>query len=142
MLLSIDGVSVPFVFARGAEGPEGVEVWAWSSGFSGMVTVLDRRAQTLGRLAQLEAEQVTAAPEVTAPLPGTVVAVEASSGDAVSAGDGLVTIEAMKMEHRLTAPMDGVARISVDVGETVTRGQVLAAVETSDEADGPDEREA
>lgn len=153
--LSRDGTSVPYVFVRGASGPEGIEVWAWSADFSGMLTVLDRRAQTLGRLAQLEAEQVTAAPEVTAPLPGTVVAVEAASGETVSAGAGLVTIEAMKMEHRLTAPMDGIVRISVDVGETVSRGQVLAAVEVAEadqtaeasggpaeESDGSHEREA
>jgi len=60
------------------------------------------------------------------PLPGTVVAVHVSSGQAVNRGAPLVTVEAMKMEHTLTAPSDGVvSRITFGVGERVSAGAVL-----------------
>ena len=128
----MDGVTRHVVLARGQDGPFGQRVWVRSGDFAGMVTVLDRRAQTAQHLSQLEAAQLTAVPEVTAPLPGTVVAIGVASGDAVSAGQVLVTIEAMKMEHRLSAPLDGRARLCVDLGDTVSRGQLVATVETSD----------
>ena len=60
------------------------------------------------------------------PLPGTVVAVHVSNGQAVSRGAPLVTVEAMKMEHTLTAPRDGVvARVAFGVGDRVSAGAVL-----------------
>ena len=118
----------PMTLVEGARGPEGVEVWVWSSTFTGMVTVMDRQAQTLANLAQLEAELIDVVPEVTAPLPGTVVAIGCVTGSTVAAGDPLVTIEAMKMEHRLLAPLDGTATIAVAEGDQVSLGQVLATV--------------
>ncbi|QCR19115.1 acetyl/propionyl/methylcrotonyl-CoA carboxylase subunit alpha [Agrococcus sp. SGAir0287] len=72
-----------------------------------------------------------AAPTLASPMPGTVVAVHAADGDVVAAGQPLVSVEAMKMEHVLRAPTDGVARIHVHVGETVRRGHEVAAVEPS-----------
>ena len=121
--------TMPMVLAAGHTGPQGAEVWVWSAAFCGMVTVADREAQTLQHLAQIEAEAVTAVPEVSAPLPGTVVAVHVAGESEVAAGDPLVTVEAMKMEHRLVAPLDGTATITVAQGETVKLGQVLARVE-------------
>jgi 3-methylcrotonyl-CoA carboxylase alpha subunit len=60
------------------------------------------------------------------PLPGTVVAVHVKVGEAVERGAPLVTVEAMKMEHTLTAPHQGVvARIAFKVSERVTAGAVL-----------------
>jgi 3-methylcrotonyl-CoA carboxylase alpha subunit len=60
------------------------------------------------------------------PLPGTVVAVHVTEGQAVNRGAALVTVEAMKMEHTLTAPSDGlVSRIAFGVGERVAAGAVL-----------------
>lgn len=119
----------PVMLVPGQQSSEGVEVWIWSRRFCGMVTVADREAQTLQHLAQIEAEATNVVPEVTAPLPGTVVAVHTDDGAEVNAGDHLVTIEAMKMEHRLVAPLDGVASITVAPGVTVKLGQVLATVE-------------
>jgi 3-methylcrotonyl-CoA carboxylase alpha subunit len=64
-----------------------------------------------------------------APLPGLVRAVHVAPGDAVAAGDRLVTIEAMKMEHALRAPRDGVvAEVAVAEGDTVEEGALLAAL--------------
>jgi acetyl-CoA/propionyl-CoA carboxylase biotin carboxyl carrier protein len=68
--------------------------------------------------------------EVHAPMPGAVLAIHVAVGDAVAAGDPLVTLEAMKMEHAATAPRAGrVSDLLVQVGEQVVRGQLLATVE-------------
>jgi acetyl-CoA/propionyl-CoA carboxylase biotin carboxyl carrier protein len=66
-------------------------------------------------------------------MPGTVVAVAVADGDHVEAGDTVVAVEAMKMEHALTAPVAGVVRIDVAVGDLVKRDQVVAHIEVSAE---------
>ncbi|MBV8220954.1 MAG: biotin carboxylase, partial [Solirubrobacterales bacterium] len=64
-----------------------------------------------------------------APFAGIVMAVTREPGDRVSAGDALVVLEAMKMEHEIPATSDGVVRsVDVAVGDAVDEGQVLAAV--------------
>jgi propionyl-CoA carboxylase alpha chain len=71
-----------------------------------------------------------AAGSLTASVPGRVVAVNVHEGDAVSAGQPLLVIEAMKMEHPVTAPAAGVVqRIDVTVGDQAKAGDVLAVVE-------------
>ena len=65
-----------------------------------------------------------------APMPGTVIRLGAAPGDRVTAGAPLVWLEAMKMEHAVTAPADGVlAELQVSVGQQVEVGAVLARVE-------------
>jgi 3-methylcrotonyl-CoA carboxylase alpha subunit len=60
------------------------------------------------------------------PLPGTIVAVHVQQGQAVERGTPLVTLEAMKMEHTVTAPHAGtVARLPFGLGERVAAGSVL-----------------
>jgi acetyl-CoA/propionyl-CoA carboxylase biotin carboxyl carrier protein len=66
--------------------------------------------------------------ELTSPMPGTVVAVGAHDGAAVAAGTVVVTVEAMKMEHALAAPVDGVVALLVGVGDQVKVGQPLARI--------------
>jgi pyruvate carboxylase subunit B len=67
--------------------------------------------------------------EVTAPMPGTVLRIEVSIGQAVKKGDNLITIEAMKMEQEIKATADGtVAAINVAQGDTVESGQVVAII--------------
>jgi propionyl-CoA carboxylase alpha chain len=69
-----------------------------------------------------------------APMPGLVVRVLAEPGAAVTAGQPLVVLEAMKMEHTVAAPSDGlVAELRTAEGEQVEAGQVLAVVETPEE---------
>lgn len=68
--------------------------------------------------------------EVTSPMPGTVVSVRVVDGEAVTVGQPLVVLEAMKMEHSLTAAHDGVVRIRCATGDKVPAGQVLASVTT------------
>ena len=66
---------------------------------------------------------------VKAPMPGTVVNVVVSAGQAVKAGDDIVFIEAMKMETPVKAPQDGtVATIDVAKGESVDSGKVLVTL--------------
>ncbi|HEY6012523.1 MAG TPA: biotin/lipoyl-containing protein, partial [Candidatus Limnocylindrales bacterium] len=68
--------------------------------------------------------------EVIAPMPGAVVSVYHGLGDRLEAGDAIVTLEAMKMEHVVTAPIAGrLAELRVHPAEQVVRGQVLAIVE-------------
>ncbi|MET0740580.1 MAG: biotin carboxylase N-terminal domain-containing protein [Candidatus Nanopelagicales bacterium] len=62
----------------------------------------------------------------TAPVPGTVIAVEVAAGEAVAGGQTLVRLEAMKMEHRITADADGVVeQVLVELGDSVEAHQVL-----------------
>ena len=66
-------------------------------------------------------------------MPGSVVAVGVSDGDEVTAGTVVVAVEAMKMEHSLTAPVDGVVELHVAVGDQVKVGQLLAKVTAATE---------
>ncbi|MFN6543599.1 biotin carboxylase N-terminal domain-containing protein [Mycolicibacterium nivoides] len=68
-----------------------------------------------------------------APMPGSVVRVGAAVGDTVTAGQPLIWLEAMKMEHTIAAPDDGVlAELNVAAGQQVEVGAVLARVEDSE----------
>ena len=68
--------------------------------------------------------------DIMAPMPGKVTAVEVAAGEAVTKGQRLLTLEAMKMEHGLTAPFDGVvAELNAEAGAQVSEGALLARVE-------------
>ena len=67
--------------------------------------------------------------EITAPMPGRILGVKASAGQAVKRGQVVVILEAMKMENEIVAPQDGViASIDVSTGESVDPGAVLATM--------------
>jgi propionyl-CoA carboxylase alpha chain len=71
---------------------------------------------------------------LVAPMPGTVVKVLAAPGDAVTKGDPVVVIEAMKMEHTIGAAGDGtVAEILVEVGRQVDIDEVIAVITAADD---------
>ena len=66
---------------------------------------------------------------VTAPMPGKILGVKASAGQAVKRGQVLLILEAMKMENEIVAPQDGtVATINVAVGDSVEPGATLATL--------------
>lgn len=68
--------------------------------------------------------------EIDAPMPGSVLAVHVAVGAAVEAGDPIATLEAMKMEHVVAAPITGtVADLRVRRADQVARGQILAVLE-------------
>jgi propionyl-CoA carboxylase alpha chain len=82
----------------------------------------------LPRFADPAAQLATGA--LVAPMPGTVVRVGVAVGDQVTAGQPLVWLEAMKMEHAVLAPAPGrVTGLPVEVGAQVAQGTTLAVVE-------------
>ena len=71
---------------------------------------------------------------IIAPMPGKVTAVDVAAGDTVTKGQRLLTLEAMKMEHGLVAPFDGVvAELNTSQGAQVQVDAVLARIEKSEE---------
>jgi acetyl-CoA/propionyl-CoA carboxylase biotin carboxyl carrier protein len=71
---------------------------------------------------------------VTSPMPGTVLVVKVARGDVVSAGTPLLVVEAMKMEHTITAPVDGVVSdLHVQPGQQVALDESLAVVTPQEE---------
>jgi 3-methylcrotonyl-CoA carboxylase alpha subunit len=72
--------------------------------------------------------------QITAPMPGKVLGLFVKAGDAVKAGDRLAVLEAMKMEHRLTAPFDAtVEAVSVAAGAQVAEGMLLVTLAKTDQ---------
>lgn len=71
--------------------------------------------------------------ELVSPMPGAVVAVGVTDGATVTVGTVVVTVEAMKMEHALSAPVDGVVELLAGAGEQVKVGQVLARITATKE---------
>ncbi len=70
---------------------------------------------------------------ILAPMPGRVIAVEVAAGDTVTKGEKLLTLEAMKMEHTLTAPFDGVVQeVNCASGDQVQVEALLVRLEASE----------
>jgi len=70
---------------------------------------------------------------ILSPMPGKIIAVEVAAGDAVTKGQKLLTLEAMKMEHSLVAPFDGtVAELNAEVGGQVSEGTLLAEIDAGE----------
>ena len=71
---------------------------------------------------------------ILSPMPGKIIAVEVTRGQTVTKGQKLLTLEAMKMEHTLTAPFDGVvAELNAEAGSQVQVEALLAKIEKSEE---------
>lgn len=67
--------------------------------------------------------------KVNAPMPGKILSVKASAGQAVKKGEVIMVLEAMKMENEIVAPQDGtIAGINVSAGDSVEAGAVLASL--------------
>ncbi|MGQ1798732.1 acetyl/propionyl/methylcrotonyl-CoA carboxylase subunit alpha [Kocuria oceani] len=103
-------------------------VWVGEDGFAVELHVLTREERLERALAALERTAGPAAPELHSPMPGTVVAVPVGAGERVAEGQTVVVVEAMKMEHRLTAPTAGTVELSVRAGAQVALHQLLARV--------------
>lgn len=67
--------------------------------------------------------------KVNAPMPGKILAVKVSAGQAVKKGDVIIVLEAMKMENDIVAPQDGtIASVSCAVGDQVEAGALLVSL--------------
>ncbi len=101
-------------------------MWVHAHGETSRLRPLSRREAARLRLARRERVVGAADPELRAPMPGSVVAVHVADGARVATGDRIATIEAMKMEHSVVAPHDGIVTLSTNVGDQVARDHVLA----------------
>jgi biotin carboxyl carrier protein len=89
--------------------------------------VVDPRAWSGRRHSALEAE---GRQQVVAPMPGKVVRLLVKAGDTVEAGQGLLVVEAMKMQNEIRSPKSGVVeRLLAQEGQAVNAGEILAWVE-------------
>jgi acetyl-CoA/propionyl-CoA carboxylase biotin carboxyl carrier protein len=104
------------------------EIFLGNEGWSCRLEVLTRETRLARVLAAIEREEGVADPAVRSPMPGTVVSVSVGNGDTVEAGQVLLSVEAMKMEHHLVAPLDGTVHISVGSGDLVKADQVVATI--------------
>mgnify|MGYP001384979733 CR=1 FL=1 len=124
--LTLDGVRTEYLVAATAG-----QVWLAGGGRTWVVEKV--------REAPVRADdEPTGDAELVSPMPGSVVAVGVDGDSEVTAGTVVVTVEAMKMEHALTAPVDGRAELLVAVGDQVKVGQPLARIHAT-EKDRTDE---
>lgn len=126
--LSVDGASHQVVAHHPAKG-------RWDLNVSGRrleAEVVDERTRAIRELTGSGAAASGPKP-IAAPMPGLVVKIDVSEGDEVAPGQGIVIVEAMKMENELKAEAVGiVARIHVSAGDTVDKGQILVDFEIPD----------
>jgi biotin carboxyl carrier protein len=131
MLVQLDGASAPSrsVDAAFASKPGAGDFDVHLDGRT--IPVQIRPAVSFGRQKKEGHATGGAGPQrVAAPMPGKVVRVLVSAGDAVKARQGLVVVEAMKMENELRAARDGRVRdVAVKEGQSVDAGAVLLTVE-------------
>lgn len=121
------GNAVHRVVARRGEGRGRYDLTI--DGRSYTADAVDERTRAIRDLSAANAAAAGPAPLV-APMPGLVVRVEVSVGDAVANGQALVVMEAMKMENELRAPSAGtVTRVAVTPGTAVEKGTVLIELE-------------
>ncbi|OFI36631.1 acetyl/propionyl-CoA carboxylase subuit alpha [Arthrobacter sp. SW1] len=118
------------VFETAAGGARGL--WLGEGGWSCRLEVLDREARLQRVLAGIQREEGAADPEVRSPMPGTVVSVAVRDGESVEAGRLLLSVEAMKMEHQLTAALAGTVHLTAGTGDLVKANQVLATIHPAD----------
>ena len=100
----------------------------WLDGYRVEVEALDERTRAIRELSAASAPSGPA--PLLAPMPGLIVRVHVQAGEAVRAGQGLVAMEAMKMENELRAAAAGtVRRIHVQPGTAVEKGALLVELE-------------
>ena len=106
--------------------PSGAELRAIAGRREFRIVISDEREWRRKRGSAVEAE---GRQQVLAPMPGKIVRVLVKAGDAVRAGQGLLVVEAMKMQNEIRAPKSGtIDRLGVVEGQTVNAGEVVAIV--------------
>jgi biotin carboxyl carrier protein len=149
--VTVDGTSVDVDFARVEGGPVrsllvdgrshgvaarrvGKERWDVHLGGRRLqADVVDERTRVIREMTGSGGASLGPRP-VVAPMPGMVVRIEVAEGDTVQAGQGVVIVEAMKMENELKVESDGVvARVHVSEGQTVEKDQLLIDLDAVEE---------
>jgi len=121
------GDEVHRVFVRPGEARGTYTLWV--DGFRFDVEALDERSRAIRELSAATAAPKGPAP-LLAPMPGMIVRVNVAEGDVIHAGQGLVVMEAMKMENELRATSGGaVRRVLVTPGTAVEKGALLLEME-------------
>lgn len=101
----------------------------WVDGYRFETEALDERTRSIRDLSAASAAPTGPAP-IIAPMPGLIVRVNVSVGDRVEAGQGIVVMEAMKMENELRATATGTVKsIEVAAGTVVEKGALLVGLE-------------
>ncbi len=123
VLLDVAGVRVRFDGVRSSVAPGAArELYVDSARGSARLSEVPRFVDPAAVVAQ---------GSLLAPMPGTVIGVPLEVGAAVTAGQAVLVLEAMKMQHTISAPTDGVlAELAVSLGQQVAAGEVLAVVST------------
>lgn len=116
LVMTLDGVR-----QRWRVATEDSQLWVADS--AGMAVI--REVSEVSTRA--DAEHVGDA-EIRSPMPGSVIALAVDNGATVDAGDPVVVVSAMKMEHTLTAPVPGTVELAVGLGDQVTLDQLLARI--------------
>ncbi len=122
LVVTLDGLRTDYLVAA-TDG----QIWLARAGLTAMVDEV-REAPVRPD------DEHTGDAELVSPMPGSVVAVGVEDGTDVDAGAVVVAVEAMKMEHALTAPVAGVVELLVAVGDQVKVGQPLARITANEEA--------
>jgi acetyl-CoA/propionyl-CoA carboxylase, biotin carboxylase, biotin carboxyl carrier protein len=121
LVLTYDGRTVRFAYAT-ADGPDGPVTWL---GRGGAAWAIADAAPAALRGAWAGSADGT----VRSPMPGTILAVHVSLGQAVTAGQPVLVVEAMKMEHTVTAPLDGIVNeLTAKAGQQVPMDEPLAVI--------------
>lgn len=118
--LIIDGIVYEMrAFAGRSEGEIEVHTQHYTTSFKP-----ERRSH------QKHGKGVSGAQSITAPMPGRIVKILKEVGAEVAEGEGVVVVEAMKMQNEMTSPKTGkVTKLKVEIGQTVNSGEVLAIIE-------------
>lgn len=137
-ILDLDGAATPMrLLTIGEEihrvqlrpGESRGQYTLWIDGFRFEVEALDQRTRAIRALSAATAKPSGPAPLV-APMPGMIVRVNVGAGEQVHAGQGLVVMEAMKMENELRAASAGIVKlVHVAPGTAVEKGALLLEME-------------
>ena len=130
LIVALDGLRTEYLVATQDSGGTG-QIWLSGGGRTAMIEEV-REAPVRPD------DEHSGDAELTSPMPGSVVAVGVQDGQRVDTGDVVVTVEAMKMEHALSAPVDGVVELLVAVGDQVKVGQPLARITAGRAGDSAD----
>lgn len=118
------GVIHDVLFSEVAEDFPAADVLSFVDGFARRYVLAEPRGSGVGGVGD---------GVILSPMPGRIIAVHVAAGERVAKGQKLLTLEAMKMEHSLTAPFDGmVAELNCEVGAQVQVEALLARIELAE----------